>query len=300
MRNLKLFLPVAACLCAAAAGAADSAAADGVVAIVGNTSILRSEVVAAMVRDGAPAEKFVQYRSRLIDQRLILRAAAEAKMTMQEWMVDDRIKTIIRDRFDGDRNLLIEALARERQPFGEWRAQVRNDMIVYAMIWNRVDKYVEATPEAMRREYREHPERYSSPGRVSVRVILLKPEDAAKRDEVVAALKREDFAAVAKRYSADSMASVGGLRRDIVPEEEFRPEICAEIAKMPVGTIGEWVEIDGWSFLLRKEAASAMRPRSFAEAYDDIAERVRADRKRELYDAWIERLRAQYYVRTID
>lgn len=298
-----MLLPVAACFFAAAAAVAEpesAAAADGVVAVVGNTSILRSEVLAAMMREGAPAEKFAQFRSRLIDQRLILRAAADAKMSMQDWMVEDRIKTIIRDRFDGDRNLLIEALTREHQSFGEWRRQVRDDMIVYAMIWNRVDKYVEATPAAMRSEYLSHPERYSAPGRVSVRVILLKPEDAGKRDEVVAALKNEDFGAVAKRFSADAMASEGGLRRDIVPEEEFRPEICAEIAKMPVGTIGEWVEIDGWSFLLRKEAASQTRPRTFAEAYDDIAERVRADRKRELYDAWIERLRAQYYVRTID
>jgi len=156
-----------------------------------------------------------------------------------------------------------------------------------------------ASPAAMREEYANNPERYMAGGTTTISVILLKPEDVDKRDEVAEALKTESFADVARRYSADSRAAEGGVWKDIVPSDVFRQEVCREIADMPVGTLSGWIDLDGWSFLLRKDDDNQLRQLSFAEAYDDIERNVREEMALEQYDRWMERLMSESYIKVM-
>ena len=270
---------------------------DGVAAKVGSETILRSEILEEMRRANADESRYGEIRNEMINRKLILKAAADSKMTMQEWVVDNRIREIINKSFDGDRNRLIETLSHQKVSYPEWRARMKEDMVVSAMRWNVVEKNVSASPAEMRAEYAAHPERYKSEPKVTVSVILLKPEDSAKRLEITAALKKESFAALARRYSADSHAAVGGVWKDVKPEDVFKPEICKEIAAMPKGTISHWIELDGWSFLLRKDDDTKGCSKSFEEAYDEIERNVKDEAADRVYAEWIERLRAETYIK---
>ena len=270
---------------------------DGVAAKVGSETILRSEILEEMRRANADESRYGEIRNEMINRKLILKAAADSKMTMQEWVVDNRIREIINKSFDGDRNRLIETLSHQKVSYPEWRARMKEDMVVSAMRWNVVEKNVSASPAAMRAEYAAHPERYKSEPKVTVSVILLKPEDSAKRLEITAALKKESFADLARRYSADSHAAVGGVWKDVKPEDVFKPEICKEIAAMPKGTISHWIELDGWSFLLRKDDDTKGCSKSFEEAYDEIERNVKDEAADRVYAEWIERLRAETYIK---
>jgi len=295
------WLPPASLLAAPLAAALSLAAfgveVDGVAAKVGSETVLRSDVYLEMRRLNAPESSFDDVRNEMIDRKLVLRAASDAKMTMQEWVVESRVRDIIKRAFDGDRSKLMEMLAKQKISYPEWRARVKEDMIVSAMRWNMIDKNVSARPEDMRREYVTHSARYSSGTKTTVSVILLKPEDADKRDEVVAALATNSFAAVAKTFSADSHASDGGVWKDIDPKDVFKPAVCDEIAKMPRGTLSNWIEIDGWSFLLRKDAETPGKALSFEEAYDDVEAAVKDAEAKAAYKAWIERLRSETYIK---
>jgi parvulin-like peptidyl-prolyl isomerase len=259
--------------------------------------ILKSAVVHERMRTGLDESRYGEVRNEMIERELILAAAADSKMTMQEWVVEDRIRKIIDNSFGGDRNRLIATLAGQKVSYPEWRKRMRDDMVVAAMRWQTVDRNVNPSPAAMREEYERNSKSYFRDSRVTVTAILLGPDDAGKKKEVEAALKRESFSEVAKRYSADARAKDGGQWKDVKPEDVFRPEICAEIAKMPVGTISRWVELDGWNFLLRKDAESGGEKMSFAEAYDDIAAAIRKAESKRLYDAWIERLKRETYIK---
>lgn len=274
---------------------------DGIAAKVNGETILKSDVFAEMHRRRmTDASQYREVLDALVERKLILKAAAEAKLTMQDWLVENRVREIIERNFNGDRNQLMEVLRRQREPYADWRRHVQEDMVVSAMRWNMIEKNISPSPSAMRKEFAEHPERYQLKHRVTVSVILLKPTDADKREEVVRLIKEQSFAEVAKRYSADSHASEGGIWKEVIPEEAFRDEVCAEIAKMPVGTLSNWIELDGWSFLLRKDAEEPTRSRSFAEAYDDVAMQVTADTAAKLYEDWIARLRAASFIRIVD
>ena len=182
------------------ASAAVAVGVDGIAAKVDSSVILRSEVVNELRRMGADATRFTEVRNDMIDRRLILKAAAASKLTMQDWVVENRVREIIARVFGGDRNKLMETLARQKISYTEWRERMREDLIVSAMRWQVVDKNVNASPAEMKEEYASHPERYALDRKVTVSVILLKPEDAAKKAEVDAALKNEPLDDVVRSF----------------------------------------------------------------------------------------------------
>ena len=274
-----------------------SAEVDAIAAKVGDETILKSDVAMEMRRLNAPPSAYADVRNEMISRKLFLRAARAAKMSMQEWVVENRIREIIEKSFGGDRNKLMETLARQKVAYPEWRQRMKDDMVVAAMRWNVVDKNAVARPGDMRREYDANPGRYALPGKVTVSVILLPPDAVSNRVAVSAALKTNDFAAAARAFSVDSRASEGGVWKDIDPKDVFKPEICEEIAKMPLHTLSRWIELDGWSFLLRKDAEELGQARSFEEAYDDVEANVREAEARKAYRAWLERLRAETYIK---
>ncbi len=270
---------------------------DGVAARVGSAVILKSDVIGEMRRGGMDESRYGEVRNEMIERELILKAAIDSKMTLQDWMVENRIREIIARAFDGDRNKLMETLAKQKVSYPEWYKRMKEDMMVSAMRWQIVDKNVVASPGKMKAEYEADPKRFASSHKVTVSAILLGPDSAEKRKKVDEGLKTESFADLARLYSEDARAKEGGQWKDIDPSEVFRPEICTELAGMPVGTISKWIELDGWSFLLRKDAESGGALRTLAEAHDDVAAAVRAKEAKRLYGEWIERLKKNAYIK---
>ena len=109
-----------------AAAAASGAVMDGIAAKVNNDVITIGDVLAEVRRNPAARENFAfaardrakleaLYREAvesLVDRRLILSAAADKKMDMQEWVVDNRVREIVKENFHGDRNELEAELQR--------------------------------------------------------------------------------------------------------------------------------------------------------------------------------------------
>ena len=301
------------------AGAVAAATLDGIAAKVNDIVITVGDVMTEIHRSPRLRAHFAGGRSdvatnlyaetleMLIDRKLILRAAADKKMEMQEWLIDNRVREIVKDGFEGDMNKLTEALAQSKVALTDWRNSIRDDMIIQAMRYQMVEKNLQATPAVMRKEYRDHRDRYATQTKTTVSVILLRPprpDDketpsvSTRGEEILARLEKgEDFADLARRHSSDSHAKDGGVWRDVKPEEAFRPEIAQAIAKLKVGEFSNLVNLDGWGFIVRKDAETIGRQLTFAEAYDDIARNVKSDAAKAEYDAWMKRLRAQAFVK---
>ena len=285
-----------------------AATLDGIAAKVNNAVITVGDVVNEMRRSRSSDDFKTAYSNaveEVIDRRLILMAAAEKKLDMQEWLVDNRIREIVKDNFDGDMNKLNAQLAQTRTPLSDWRNQIRDDMIVNAMRFQMVEKNVTASPSAMQNEYTMHRDRYCAEAKTSVRVILLRPPQDDKTppvttrgEELLGRLEKgEKFADLARKHSADSHAREGGLWKDIKPEESFRPEIVTALAKLKPGEHSSLILLDGWGFIVLKESETKESQRSFAEAYEEIALNVRKDAIQRQYKSWMARLRAEAFIK---
>ena len=303
-----------------ATAAAHGAVMDGLAAKVDNECITIGDVLAEVRRNPAARESFVAaardkakldelYKNAinaLIDRKLILKAAAEKKMDMQEWVIDNRVREIVKDNFNGDRNELEAELQKSNTPFEEWRNVIKEDLIIAGMRYQIIEKYVQnVSPSAMREEYEKNRARYVDESKVTVSVILLKPAaegETSVKDRADAILKKlaapdADFAALAREYSSDSHAKDGGVWKDVKPDEAFRPEIADAIAMLKVGEHSELVDLDGWGFIVKKDSETSAKQLSFAEAYDRIARNVRRAEAAKAYDAWLERLRAEAFIK---
>lgn len=93
------------------AGVCSAVEIDGIAAKVNASVILKSDVVTEMRRAGLSADRYSEVLNEMIERKLILKAASESKMTMQEWVVENRIREIIANAFGGDRNKLMETLS---------------------------------------------------------------------------------------------------------------------------------------------------------------------------------------------
>ena len=236
----------------------------------------------------------------LIERQLVLAQAADKKMDMQEWVIDNRIREIVHDRFDGDMSRFESSLAESKIPLTEFRATLKEDMIIGAMRYQMVEKDLFPTPAQMKAEYESHPERYRMDAKANVRVILIKPGKDAEAlvKDITAKLKNgTSFSDLAIKHSADSHAKEGGLWKDVNPSEAFRPEIAAAIDKLKPGELADPIVLDGWHFILLKESESKSRTLPFAEAYDKIVRNVKRDLGHRLHKEWIARLRAEAYIK---
>lgn len=243
----------------------------------------------------------------LVERRLVLKAAAEKKVEIPEWVVDNQLREIVLNSFGGDMNRLEEELARSKVPMTEYRHSVMEDILVRGMRQQMIDQFAFASPAAMKKEYESHPERYRQEAKVSVRVVLLKPasegENVPSLDTRWMQIGEElangaNFSDMAIKYSADSHAKDGGLWADVNPEEAFRPEIAEAISKLEVGKVSNMINLDGWGFVVKKESETKAKTLSFAEAYDKIALAVRNEAAKKAYDEWIARLKESSYIKT--
>ena len=112
-----------------------------------------------------------------------------------------------------------------------------------------------------------------------------------------AAERQIDFADLARQFSADSHAKEGGVWKDVNPQEAFRPEIAQTIAALKVGQVSKLVDLDGWGFIVRKDAETGAQELSFAEAYDEIERNVKQRLGKEAYREWVQRLRDAAFIK---
>ena len=305
----------------AISAAASAAMLDGIAARVDSRVITVGDVMAEIKRHpdagdriaragGDETEMKALYKAALdslIERRLILKAADAKKMEIPEWVIDNHIREIVHDMFGGDMNRLEEELARSKIPMTEYRNTIKEDITVRGMRQQIIEQYVTASPSAMKREYREHPERYCSEPKATVRVILLKPAMPGDGQASINTrwmqigeelAKGESFSDMAIKYSADSHAADGGLWKDVNPEEAFRPEIVKAISELEVGKVSKIIDLDGWGFIVKKEASSAAKTMSFEDAYEKIAWNVKNDAAKKAYDEWIARLKDDAFIKT--
>jgi len=284
---------------------------DGVAAKVNGEQITIGEVLSEVRRDpvmhlpGAGAADFKRmYRQTLenmIDRKLILKDAEAQKLQIQDWVVDNRIREIVKENFNGDFSALRAAVDGSNMLYDNWKRTIREDLVAQAMQYQTVARNLTVSPGAMRAEFAVNADKYAVSNSLDVSVILLGAADGkTAMERAVEAVKRleggEDFAEVAKAMSSDPHAKEGGVWKDVQPADTFKPEVVEALSALAVGDRSAPIEIRGWVAIVRKDAEHAGVKRTFAEAYEDVRNTVRANEAKRLHKEWIKRLRDNAFI----
>ncbi len=324
MRVLSTFLTIAFMTFSVIAAEEESKSTamllDGVAAYVNSEMITIAEVmlevrrspwaanVAADQREKRLREMYSATLNALIDRKLILAAARNSKMTLQGWAVDNRVREIVADNFDGDQVKLHQLLADRKITFEEWKQNLEEDLLVTAMRYQKVDNRVNPTPKEIREEYETNQGRYQTEKAVGVSMIILDPpQDEGDKSVNERALEIEErlaegasFASLARIYSKDAKASQGGSWGKVNPEDVFRKEIVNVLDRLEAGETSPVIVLGDYGYIVRKDEQQDGRVLSFEEASRFVENRLRMQKSEELYRAWMKNLRADAFVKIFE
>ncbi len=251
-------------------------------------------------------ELFQRGRQQLVEQALILEEfESREDAVIPEHVVDDRVESIIRERFGGARAEFLRALKEQRMSMEDWRSEVRDQIIVQMMRSEEVRRRVDVTPSEVRRYYRENAETYTQPAKVQFRMIVLQKgeseEEAGVKRAEAERLRQQledgaDFAELAEAVSEGNRAREGGLW-DWIEPGSLRSELADAMAGLSAGDISPVIETGDAFYILQLEGRKAASRTPFEEVREEIRERLEESQQEAVYRDWIERLENTHFVK---
>ncbi|MDW7979182.1 MAG: peptidyl-prolyl cis-trans isomerase [Verrucomicrobiales bacterium] len=176
-------------------------------------------------RLGARSDEFQKQAARtltdaleqLVERQLILHEFNTRGYTLPEKVIDDVVEARIRERY-GDRATFARTLRAEGMTLERMRRQVREQIIVNALVEKNVSSQLIVSPYKIEAYYREHQEQFKVPERVRLRLIVLDKTSAATFEErkalgceILAKLKGgASFTELASIYSTGPHRARGG------------------------------------------------------------------------------------------
>ena len=253
-------------------------------------------------------EAYKNALNALIDKALILEEFTSEGGNLPDRAVEDYVNNIIHERFNNDRTAFFNALADERMTLEDWKAEMKDRLVVTLMRRREVNDRVVITPGQLRAVYDARIEKYRVPEQVKLRLILIHQGETdsdreAKRAQAVQIRERlkqgEDFAAIAKEVSEGAKASQGGDMGWLEPSS-LRPELAQVALQLAPMQYSEVVEAGKEFYIVQVEARKNAALRPFEEVRATIEEELRQEESDRLYDAWTARLRKKFYVRVYE
>jgi len=293
---------------------------DGYAALVNNKVITVSDVTKAMepvekqlretyFDDTLPDKLETAYENTLnslIERELILvYFASQKQFSLPDSVIDSRIDEIVRNKFNNNRAELRKVLDQEGLTFDEWRANYKNSFIVALLREKEVDSKVVIAPQAVREAYEKASDTYKVPEQMEVRAIVInragtEEEAALKLKQAEDIRKRllsgESFEELAKQVSEDQKAAAGGYWGWVDPDSR-RAELAAVIKKLSVGELSAVVPAGDELYILKVEGRKNASVVPFETVQESIRNELYKKELRRLYNAWIERLKQNVYIK---
>lgn len=300
---------------------------DGIAAIVNEDVITISQVRELVgereraMREAYPGpdlvEKIKEMRlaalKDLVDRQLIIqefRKMQEDGANIPDYVVDDRVRSIIREEFGGDRAAFVRTLRAQGYTLTRFREIEREKIIVQAMRQAKVTDNFVISPLQVRDYYEKNIEAFTMPEQVKLRMIILREGnfgdtglDLDKR-QTAGEIRQKlaegaDFDRMARMYSEDEGSRDFGGDWGWIERNTLTGELTDIAFKLKPGEISEVVELQGSYYILQAEARKEAAVKPVSEVREEIErdliqkERLRAQQR------WIDTLRAKSYIKIL-
>jgi foldase protein PrsA len=230
-------------LVATACGGGSDAVPTGAVAVVNGTEISKEQLSEymelskkgyartkqAFPKAGTPEYQDIQARNLayLVEFVQLQQAADDLGVEVTDEAVEKLENQTIKSKFDGDRAEYVKALEKAGYTPEQYRKTAYLYAVLSSKIFTAVTKDVTVTPQEVLEYYTANQSQYGTPRSREVRHILIQEKDKdgnvdfaaskAKADDVYAQLKAgADFAALVKKYSADTGSVADGGKYSVV------------------------------------------------------------------------------------
>lgn len=329
MKRSRLFPTVAACLLVGScvllsppspSFAADPDVVDGVAALVNKDVITFSqvrEVVASRERtlhsqySGQElADKIREARrgalQELIDRQLIIQEFKKKEFSIPQRFVDERVDSIVREEFGGDRQAFIRTLQAQGYTLTKFKESEREKIIVQAMRFQNVKSSFIVSPIKIDSLYTTSKPEYTTPEQIHLWMIAVNKgtsvageKDPQKesadeiRKKLLAGAKFEDLA---KLYSDDSSRSTGG-DWGWIDRKTLNDTLTNAAFRLDVNKVSPIIEQGQAYYIMKVSERKASYTKPLADVRPEIEKKITSDDRERMQEQWVSGLRKKAFIK---
>ena len=265
-----------------------------------------SQLVAQFPRRGPEFERQLdeargKILQELIDRRIILDEFKQIGASIRPNLIDEEVKRQVRELYNGNEEKFREELKKSRMTMDGYREMTREKMVVQAMRAQQFSDAPPPLPNEIQSEYNlvKSTLRDFTKDKISFRKIFIPATDpdnpiataetqlALAEDIAKQAKEGKPFEELAKTYSKDAFAQLGGLQENL-PRTDLSPEFSAILFDSPENqVIGPLLDPRGFTIVWVTAKIPGPEP-GLAAVRPMIEERVRRNKTSAQYERWIE------------
>jgi peptidyl-prolyl cis-trans isomerase SurA len=247
----------------------------------------------------------------LVDRQLIIqefRSMQEKGANIPDYVIDDRVQTIIREEFGGDRAAFIRTLQAQGFTLTRFKEIEREKIIVQAMRQAKVTDNFVVSPKQIQDFYDKNKAAYAIPDQVKLRMIVLREGG----DDVIGANKRQtaeeirqkiidgaEFERMAQMYSEDEATSDLGGDWGWVERNTLNEELTKAAFALKAGETGPVMHIGDSYYILYVEARKNASVKPMAEVREEIERNLIQQERMKAQQRWIDTLRRKAYIKIL-
>jgi parvulin-like peptidyl-prolyl isomerase len=302
--------------CAHAAVAAETQVLDAVAAVVNDDVVTYSQMreltgaleasLRANFSGNALTEHIKEIRTRavndLIDRQLILQEFKKLKGQIPPHAIDDRVNTIIREEFGGDKSAFLRTIAAQGFTLDRIRTMEEEKIIVQAMRSREVKNDPILAPGAVESYYRQHIQEWTANDEVKLWLIKINPgSEPEKKRKMIQEIREKlvrgaDFASLAKVYSEDSTQDKGG-DWGWVKRGDLNPEMEQAVFRLQTGKVSDVIQLNQTYYLMLAEQKKGGVSKPLKDVRTEIENRLLQVERQKDQQEWLQRLRKKAYIK---
>jgi peptidyl-prolyl cis-trans isomerase SurA len=299
---------------------------DGIAAIVNNDVITISQVrelagareqsMRQMYRGTELQDKLKEMRlaalKDLIDRQLVLqefRKMQKNGANIPDYVVDDRVQTIIREEFGGDRSAFVRTLQAQGYTLTRFKEIEKEKIIVQALRQSKVNENFVISPTQIQSYYDKNKGSYATPEQVRLRMIIIRegssgdiPDAGSKKDlakEIRDKIAQgSEFESIARMYSEDDTRDAGGdwgwIERNTLNED-----ITKVAFSLSPGQVSQVVAIGDAYYIMMIDAKKNATVKPIREVRDEIERNLTQQERKKAQDRWLDSLRQKAYIKIL-
>ena len=327
MRLLFLITTLSLLLARVPAAAQQAEVLDGVAAIVNKDVITISQVRELIgsrerslrdVYSGTNlADKIKEMRlaalKDLVDRQLIIqefRKMQEKGANIPDYVVDDRVQTIIREEFGNDRAAFVRTLQAQGYSVTRFKEIEKEKIVVQAMRQAKINEDFVISPNQIQAFYNKNKASYALPEQVKLRMIVLREGKATDvpgsenksqtADEIRQKLvSGAEFPRMAEMYSEDEGTRDSGGDWGWVERNTLNEQLSSVAFSLRPGQVSPVVKLADSYYIILVEAKKNASVKPMPEVRDEIEKNLIQQERMKVQQRWIDTLRAKAYIKIL-
>ncbi len=242
----------------------------------------------------------------LIDRQLILQEFKDKGLTIPPYLIDDRVKTIIREEFGGDRAAFVRTLKSQGYTITKFKEVEMDKIIVQAMRQTFVKDDFVISPTQIQSYYDKNKVGYSTPEQIKLRMIVIREGggdglpggEQAMAEEIRGKLiEGTDFGTLAQMYSEDPTTKETGGDWGWIDKKTLSEPLTNAAFNLRAGEISEVINIGNSYYVMMVEARKNADVKSITDVRDEIEQNLIQQEKGKRVQRWLDGLRENAYIK---